>query len=178
MTESAASSEAIVAPPAKAYRLRFIIMFLVFVGMGVWFGYDGFVGYPAENAARQAQPDYKLGDPLPRTPMDMLFQKVLMVALPIIGIALLAWCLARSRGEYRLEGTTLHIPGHPPIDLNSIRTINRKYWDRKGLAYLSYEQGDKSGTIRIDDFAYQRGPTDEIFARIEKYLLPAGTSGE
>jgi hypothetical protein len=172
MTDLQASSESIVAPPARAYRLRFAIMFIVFVGMGVWFGYDGFIGYPQQNEVARHQPDYKPGDPVPHTAMDLVFQKSLMAILPIIGIALLIWCLVRSRGEYRLEGTTLRVPGHPPIELNDVTTINRKYWERKGLAYLSYEQAGKAGTIRIDDFAYQRGPTDEIFARIEQYLLP------
>jgi hypothetical protein len=172
MTESAISNEPIIAPPARAYRIRFIVMFLVFVAMGGWFGYDGFVGYPQANADVRAKPDYKFGDPVPHSDMDLLFQKALMVILPIAGVGLLAWCLRRSRGVYRLEGTTLNVPGHPPVELTSITTINKKNWDRKGLAYLSYEQGGTAGTIRIDDFAYQRGPTDEIFNRIEKYLLP------
>ena len=169
MTESAISNEPIIAPPARAYRIRFIVMFIVFVAMGGWFGYDGIVGYPQANA------DFLVthkGENAPHSDMDLLFQKALMVILPIAGVGLLVWCLRRSRGVYRLEGTTLHVPGHPPVELSSITTINKKNWQRKGLAYLSYEQGGTAGTIRIDDFAYQRGPTDEIFNRIEKYLLP------
>lgn len=178
MTDTPASNETIIAPSAQAYRIRFIVMFLVFVGMGAWFGYDGFVGYPAQNHAKETSADYKPGDPLPHTDMDILFQKALMVILPIAGVGLLAWCLSRSRGQYRLEGQTLHVPGHPPVQLDSITEINKKNWDRKGLAYLTYEQSGTKGVIRIDDFAYQRKPTDEIFARIESYLLPAGAPKE
>ena len=173
-TDVESTGQSIVAKPAKSYRIRYIIMFVVCVAMGGWFGYDGIVGYPAQNEARQNSPEYKPGDPLPHTDLDITFQKALMVILPIAGIALLAFCLYQSRGKYRLEGTVLHVPGHPPIQLESITTINKKKWDRKGIAYLTYEQGGTSGVVRIDDFAYERQPTDEIFKRIEQHL----TSGD
>jgi hypothetical protein len=172
MSETSNLTDPIIAPPAPTYRIKFIIIFILCVGMGAWFGYDGFVNWPAQNDAAAHHEGYQQGDPLPHSQMDMGFQKVLMVLVPIIGIGVLAWCLSRSRGEYRLEGTTLHVPGHPPVELQNITTINKKNWDRKGLAYLTYEQGSEKGTIRIDDFAYQRGPTDEIFERIQKQLLP------
>lgn len=174
MTESQTdiAAQMIVAKPAVSYRLRFGLMSLAFIALGLWFGYDGFFGYPAANAAFKHRADYHIGDPLPHTNMDILFQKTLLVLLPIAGLILLFWCFYRSRSQLRLEGATFHAPGHPPVDLNSITTINKKNWDRKGLAYLSYDQGGATGTIRIDDFAYERGPTDAIFKRIEEYLLP------
>lgn len=172
MTDSSTFTSPIVAPPANSYRIKLIIMGIVCILVGAWFGYDGYVGYPEANRAAQAALTYKVGDPLPHTDMDILFQKALMVLLPILGIGVIAWCFMHSRGQYRLEGTTLHVPGHPPVELNSITTINKKKWDRKGIAFLTYEQAGKTGVIRIDDFAYQRGPTDEIFAKIEQYLVP------
>jgi len=44
---------------------------------------------------------------------------------------------------------------------------------KKGIAYIQYETANgTTGQIRLDDFIYERVPTDEIFNRIDAY---AGT---
>jgi hypothetical protein len=106
--------------------------------------------------------------------MDLFLQKALGFALPPLAILFLIWSLYNSRGTYRLEDQTLSVPGHPPIGLDRIRRIDRKLWDRKGIVYLDYERPDGNGTgrIKLDDFVYDRKPTDLIFERIEAHLLP------
>src|SRR4051812_48501048 len=56
--EVAADDGVIVAGPGRYYRNTRYIMLVVLVGMGIWFGYDGFVGWPDLNrkiAALQAE---------------------------------------------------------------------------------------------------------------------------
>jgi hypothetical protein len=190
--EIAADNNVIVAGPGRYYRNTRYIMLLVLVGMGIWFGYDGFVGWPklnqqiaslqAEQLQAQRQGNQKLANEIsqrlnqlgtPKTDWDLGLQKLLCFALPPLGIGLLIRALYNSRGEYRLEGTTLHVPGHPPVPFDNISEIDRRLWDKKGIAYASYDLGDgRQGTLRLDDFVYDRPPTDAIFERMEKHVNP------
>jgi hypothetical protein len=181
----------VIARAGQYYRNTRYLMAVILVGMGLWFGYDGFFTWPEANqkyrqfdqeaiAARrrgdrvgeqraiQEQRKYK-----PHSDTDILLQKILFFALPPLGLIVLVRALHNSRGEYRLEGTTLRVPGHPPVPFENITEIDRHLWDRKGIAYISYDLGDgRQGRLRLDDFVYERPPTDEIFKRVEVYVTP------
>jgi hypothetical protein len=102
---------------------------------------------------------------------DLLLQRALGMGLPPLGIAFLAWSLYRSRGAYRLSGQTLSVPGHPPIQLDQIVRIDKQLWERKGIAHVDYETPEgRQGRITLDDFIYDRQPTDAIYARIEQFV--------
>jgi hypothetical protein len=167
-------------------------MALLLVGMGIWFGYDGFVNWPQQNEVfnrldRQRLADMSRGDNKSaamvleqmnqykhHTDTDIGMQKALCFGLPILGIVVLIRALYNSRGEYRLENQIVSIPGHPPVPLGNISEIDRRLWDRKGIAHIHYNLGDgRSGRFRLDDFVYDRPPTDEIFKRIEQHFSPA-----
>ena len=68
------------------------------------------------------------------------------------------------------------MPGHPAIPLSAIRTIDKKLWDRKGIAYIEYEEteGGPRKKFRVDDVVYEREPTDRIMDRIEAYAASLG----
>ena len=100
--------------------------------------------------------------------------------MPSLGLALLIWTLYRSRGEYRLSGHTLYVPGHPPIPLESIVKMDKTLWDKKGIAWIEYALPSSDGpadptgsrTLKLDDFVYDRDPTDAIVERIEQIIAP------
>jgi hypothetical protein len=181
----------LIAPAARYYRMtRYIMVLMIFV-FGILFAYDGWIRYPRQNAeladvnakleaAHRANDEPKIKELTeqrkqykPHTDMDLFLQKALGFALPPLAIAFLIWSLYNSRGAYRLEDQTLRVPGHPPVPLDQIRRIDKKLWDRKGIVFIDYELPDgKSGRIKLDDFVYDRPPTDAIFDRIEAYLLP------
>ena len=90
---------------------------------------------------------------------------------PVAGIGLLAWTLYNSRGAYRLSGDVLSAPDHPDVPLASITQIDKSKWDRKGIAKLDYELATgQKGTVTLDDFVYDRPPTDRILEEIEAKL--------
>lgn len=186
------SSAAIVAGPGKGYRIKFGIFAMLMIGFGAWFGYDGFVGWPANNeklrtlkserdeAVRRGET--KRSDDLlvqmkavnggeERTGSEIRLQKILCFSLPPVGILLFLRAMKNSRGTYRLENQVLTVPGHPPIPLENITEIDRRLWDRKGIAYISYDLGpSQQGTLRLDDYFHDRPPTDEIFKRVEAFV--------
>jgi len=152
-------------------RARYLIVAACIL-LGAYFMYDGFVGYPNQNAnAFKLDPNAKQ----PQSDLDIVIQKVLGIVLPIVGVAYLVWTLRNSRGEVRLSGSVLHAPGHPPIPIDAITQIDKQKWDLKGVAFLHYElSSGTKGRLRLDDFVYERKPIDEIYKRIEETLLPPG----
>jgi len=190
--------EEVIARASTEYRVKRYIMVFILAGAGAWFGYDGFYGWPAENAkiqklddeivvARQTQGNEEAVKKLEfdkskltkRTDMDLLFQKTLFFTLPPLGFAVLAFALYNSRGRYRLYNNILEVPGHPPVPLDAIIAIDKTYWDRKGIALINYElPNGAADKLRLDDFIYQRPPTDEIYKRIEEYTGTAEPPAE
>src|SRR4051812_35339422 len=154
----APSHPPLVAKASREYRIKRLIIVLMLIGMGLWFGYDGFINWPRENAridqiktkdleaARKANDEAKVHQLEAElitlklhSGTDLSWQKWLAIILPPIGLIVLAWSLYNSRGAYRLADNILNIPGHPPIPLDAIRSIDKTDWNRKGIAYINYQ---------------------------------------
>ena len=73
----------------------------------------------------------------------------------------------------------LHVPGHPPITYDNVRRIDKRKWDRKGIAFIHYEHGNPPmpAVMKLDDFAYERKMTDAILARIEQNVIATPAPG-
>jgi hypothetical protein len=104
------------------------------------------------------------------TDWDILLNKLLGIGLPPVALLILLWAHYNSRGVYRLAGHTLSVPGHPAVDLGQITRIDDHLWDKKGIAYLYYRGNGGERKIRLDDFIYDREPTDEIYRRVEAHV--------
>jgi hypothetical protein len=164
----------IVAKAGTYYRVTGIIMAVVMVGYGIWSIRDGFLSWPQQVAQERAH-----GQKESHNHLSILMNQVLGIVLPPAGIALLLWRLYNSRGEIRMEGDTIHAPGHPPVPLDAITALDRSRWDRKGIAYVSYEAaGSPPRNLKLDDFVYERGPIDQIYERVEKSLSSGIETGQ
>jgi hypothetical protein len=179
----------VVAKAGRYYRIARYLMTVLLIAYGAWSIYDGFYSWP----------NWPITHPRerPKTDTDIMLNKVLGVLLPPMGIAVLVWAIYNSRGEYRLEDGIVTVPGHPPVPLDKIQSVNRELWDRKGIALIEYDLSDTptrtrggtgapvayegvkkgaSGTFKLDDFVYEREPTDFIFKTIENTLLKAASA--
>jgi hypothetical protein len=183
-TAPAAPGQDIVAKASTEYRVKRLLMVVLLVGWGGWSLYDGYVKYPRDNARiaelrkeieklppadeQRTKKEVELRQIKAYTDTDIFLNRLLGWTLPPLGLAMLVFALHNSRGEYRLRGETLSVPGHPPVPLSAMDSIDRTKWDRKGIAHVNYTllNGTK-GRLRLDDFIYEREPTDEIFKRIE-----------
>ena len=200
--KTAADNEPIVAVASRDYRIRRYIMTVLMLGFGAYFLYDGYIGYPKENRAasdarrriesatqraqaaateeeRQAAEAeaeaarVELKAYSEHSPTDIRLQKILGYTLIPLSLVFLVYILHKSRSAYRLENGVLHVPGHPPVPLESITEMDKGLWDRKGIAFINYQlTGGEAGQIKLDDFIYQQKPTDAIVERIEQHLRP------
>lgn len=124
----------VVAKAGRYYRVARYLMTVLLMAYGAWSIYDGFVSWPRWTETHPLEK--------PKTDTDIMLNKVLGVLLPPMGLIIVAWAIYNSRGEYRLENGVLHVPGHPPVPLEKIHSINREAWDRKGIAYVDYDLFD------------------------------------
>lgn len=172
----------IVARGDSWFRMKWVGMGLLFLAGAGWFLYDGFVGWPKENEAIIAKA--KAEDrPIPEKSLhsdtDVALQKVIGFCIVPLSLLIVLRGFRGTRGEYRLSGDTLHVPGHPPVPLDAIRAIDQSKWDRKGIAFIDYELNGKAGRLKLDDYMYQREPTDQIHDRIVAAVAPeSATAGE
>lgn len=150
------------------YHWRTWALFLLVFGYGLYSLYDGYINYPRLNAAWE-HADTRVGRSAkpPHEKSSVMFNQIAGIVLTTLSIPLLAWRLHRSRGEYRLSGDTLSVPGHVAIQLNQIRGLDLVKWDTKGIAVIECEG---QARIALSDMIYQRDPTDQIVDRIEKHL--------
>ena len=153
------------------YRWRSWAVAILLVGMGVFCLHDGFIVYPRENAAWERMGD-RVDRPArpPHDPPGVLFNQIAGIVCTLVGIPFLIWREYRSRGDYRLSGQILHVPGQPPIPFDQIQGLDLTRWDRKGIATLECRDSGASRRVLLNDMIYERGPTDRIVQRIEAHL--------
>ena len=186
MTETAPAAPApaeyageIVAKPDTWYRRKWLLIGLAALGWGWWSLYDGFVKWPRDNqqaVAEATAAGKPVPEKLPHDDLGIFLNKLIGIGLQPLGAFILIWGWYSSRGQYRFSGDTLHVPGHPPVPIDAIRAIDESKWDRKGIAYIDYEVNGTTGRIKLDDYAYQRTPTDQIHDRILAAVAPEEAS--
>jgi hypothetical protein len=158
------------------FRLKWVGMGLLFLAGAGWFLRDGYIRWPHENQEIIAKAKSE-GRPIPEKSLhsdtDLALQKVIGFGLVPVSLLIVFRGLYGTRGEYRLSGDTLYVPGHPPVPLDAIRAIDQSKWDRKGIAYIDYELNGKTSRLKLDDYMYQREPTDQIHDRIVAAVAPA-----
>lgn len=189
MTEQSTEiDKPIVAKAGEYYmRMRYFVALLL-VAFGLYFAYDGWIGYPTLNAKhdevelqkKQAEDRHddkqaaelfeRLKDIKFHSDLAILLQKILAFALPAVGLGLVMWAKHNARGEIVLTADTLTAPGHPAIHLDQIVALDQRLWDKKDIAFVEYEVPPARGKIRLDAFVYQTDPIVKIHDRIEALL--------
>lgn len=178
------------------YVKRCVLIPALILFAGLYFLYDGYVGYPGHNRrfdeltlkAKEARDrgDAKAEADLlqerksvtPHNEMDIRLQKVLGYALPPLAVLAFVFFSRQSRGQYRLAGDVLYAPGHPPVPLDAVREIDKTKWDKKGIAYVGYEIEPvgggpaRAGRVKLDDALYEQAPTTAILKAIEARVAP------
>ena len=182
-----------VARADRLFRFKRYIVVLLVVGFGAASAWHGFVAWPRETTEfqrieqelQQALPGSDQGVALREelkqysyhSETDILFNRVMAVVLPPLGLLLLARWLYMSRGQLKLdESDTLYAPGHAPIPLSTVASLDDALWHRKGISYVMYTAAESGGRVRLDHDWYEPKSIHAIHDRLV-YLLSQRAGG-
>jgi hypothetical protein len=181
------SIEAHVVPFWKAQRL---IPAIICLGYALYFFFDGAVGYPRSNRHwldhqkyveahdLQEWPAYAQSqgwDPHPpekfHNVADIRGQFVFGGVLVVVGLGFLVFWLTQKDRALRADDEGVTTPEGARVPYDSVTSIDRRKWDTKGLARISYEVEGRRGNFMIDDAKFDPDASHDIFERIEEKFL-------
>ena len=82
--------------------------------------------------------------------------------------------LIRWSGRWiELNGDTITSSRRHQFDVQDIVELDKKKWDKKGIAYIKYQVDGKAGQLILDDCNYVRDTTQQILRHIEANIEPA-----
>jgi hypothetical protein len=192
---------AIRAESNMTFYIRYLILGLVGVGFGLWAVYDGFIGFPnqivratkyreiaeetkdTDNFAQEwmkyaESQGWPLEDPgEPKSQIDIWFNYVLAVVCIPLG-AYLLFCVARARTRWiEADERAIRASWGPEAPLDSIVGLNKRQWQKKGIAKVQYEDNGRRKQFVLDDFKFRREPTGRILRKVEAHLRPEQITG-
>lgn len=173
----------------QRFLLRFLIIGLFcFAGM-LWFLYDGFIGYPKELVRAKAYKELEVETPeiqsekwyamaaakgwnneIPESPshveQDIVVQFVMAGLFGLAGAGFLFWYLRSKSTWIEMDEKGIHSSWGARIEFDEIQSMNKRRWDKKGIAKLI---GNENVFV-LDDFKYDRPSVDTIIREVESRL--------
>jgi len=179
-------AEARITPIWKKQK-GFIALF--FCVIGLWFLFDGIIGFPRSNERWLAHEKFKSENRLSEwpahakeagwneTPPHKLYKKediagqyILGTLAILAGIGAFIYWAGQIKRVFKLEADAVVIPVEKRVPLASVTGINRKNWEGKGLATVYFSIDGRRGKFILDDYKFDRDPMHEIMAAIEQQL--------
>jgi hypothetical protein len=184
------------------YSRRFLLMGVAAIGFALWFLYDGAITYPNqreralayeelqkenaddpvafrdrwhETAAKNSWPTSYPGEP--KTENDITLQFVMAGIVTVVAALLLSIPL-RSRGRW-IEASDSGITSSwgENFHYDQVRELNKRQWRSKGIAKVTYDDGGRKRRFVIDDYKFDRYPTDDILFQLEQHIDPGLITG-
>jgi len=173
---------------ASGYRTRLILIAVGALLYSAWAYYDATIKYPDKIAAFDRFDDLRTNNPDNFNQLwatvaiengwdpDSIPEEVqegdidaqwwqFAITFPIGMYCLISLGLW-SRRYLGADETNLYTHGRVVVPYDSITRIDAARWDTKGIAYIQYDLGHGEQSLLIDDWKYDRQPTDEIFDRV------------
>ncbi|HEX5472751.1 MAG TPA: hypothetical protein VFW73_12745 [Lacipirellulaceae bacterium] len=99
---------------------------------------------------------------------NIVFQFIMTGIAAFVGVLLIAIPLRRRNQWIELDDTSLRTSWGKSFNIDQIESMNKRKWRNKGLATITYRQGNRKRVFTIDDMKFMRGPTDAILFEIEQ----------
>jgi hypothetical protein len=148
---------AIEAPLSRYKKQNLIIIALVLIGAGLWFGYDGHYN--------QKFIEKNTVDGVPNSTLN--FNRKAPPFLIGAGI-LLGVYFFMIRGKKLIADENELVSGSVKIPYDAIEKINKTHFDKKGLFTITYTENGQSKELTLKDRTYDNLPAvlDHIVAKI------------
>ncbi len=179
-----------------SHLVRLAIIGCFCIGFGLYCLYDGYVAWPNQQVrakefikfkeehkalepleianrwkAYAAKKNWPTGNPgEPKKDYEITLQFVMAGVTGAVGlifaVQLLIW-----RGRWiEVNDTTITSNRGHQFQLEEIVTLDKKKWDKKGIAKVNYQTGGKNGQLVLDDCNYERETTQKILRYIEENI--------
>ncbi len=185
----------------SSYLTRYSLLAAVCLGMCAWFAYDGFVAYPKklvvaeafEEVADLSGPELedrwneitsekgwesrrpeKKAEEIRSDITEQYFWSAITLALGIPALVL----LFRSRGSWvqRTENG-LETSWGQTVKFADVQSLNKRRWQKKGIARATYLDGGATRYFTFDDFKFEREPLGQILRDLEDTLTDEQVTG-
>ncbi|MEM8865970.1 MAG: hypothetical protein AAGF31_10550 [Planctomycetota bacterium] len=103
-----------------------------------------------------------------RTEVEIQNQFYWAAGLGVVGVLLLLKVFLARGNWIEADGNQITTSWGQTVPYHTVTEIDKKKWANKGLAYISYQDGEQSKTLTIDDFKFKREPTDAILYQMEQ----------
>jgi hypothetical protein len=179
----------------RRYSRRFLLMGAAIIGFSLWSLYDGFIRYPhrQERAVAfeklfeegrdkewdQYARDRGWSTDVPDEPKSqeefdasIVMQFVMAAVTALIGVPMFvtAW---RSRSQWvESSGTGLTSSWGESFNFDQVQLVDKKRWRNKGIAKVTYQDGDRRRRFVIDDYKFERPTMDQILYELEQRIDP------
>lgn len=171
------------------HLLRLAVIGSFCIGLSLWSLYDGLVGWPNQRVRALAFQELDQQDRLeewrdyaiergwdvvnpgpPKTPTEINNQFFMVGIAGIAGLWIFIHLL-RSMGRWvEADGSGLvNSRGHQ-LQFEQITALDKKKWGKKGIAKIQYQANGKKKQFVLDDFIFQREPTDAILLLVEEKI--------
>jgi hypothetical protein len=180
----------------RRYSRRFIIMSAIVLGFALWSLYDGAIKYPREQARaleyeslamekRTAEWDRIASEKgwsksIPEAPRDAeehenrVYMQYAQAALAtLIGLPMLLMALISRKHWVEITNAGLTSSWGEQLNFDQIVQLDKKQWRKKGIAKLTYLDGDHKRRFVLDDYKFERPTMDTILYKIEQRIDPA-----
>ena len=154
---------AIEAPLSKYRKNNFKIAFLILIGFGAWFTYDGYFN---EDYIKENTENYGTAEATPNS--DLIFNRRSPFFLFGAALVTCVWFfLVRDDKVLADEGAL--ITKRCSIAYNSIEKIDKTHFESKGYFVITYKDSQgKEARLKLSDRSYENlsAVLDELIARI------------
>jgi hypothetical protein len=174
---------------AKHYRIRLGVIGLMCLAFAGWFAYDAMIGYPAENAMAAQYAELRNSgdteafeafckehdyDPEPGGGPEVheveAQYAIAALCTPLALFFLYHWLVAAGKSMWTTQDA-IETSWGQAVPFDKVKTLDKKRWDKKGIAVVHYEQANgEKGKLVIDDWKYDRPPTDTMLRELESHL--------
>ena len=182
----------------SGHRNRIALIALVCLGFACWCLYDAVVRYPTDNeivetyenllpaetrddqwpqvAREHGWPEEPNGLPHRHEPSDIFTQYVMLAISGSIGLVF-GFTALRCLGRWiACDENGLTTSWGQSVAFDQITRLNLRRW-KKGYATVYYTHEGNERKLAIDDWKFDREPTDQIVAEVQARLSPEQIDG-
>ena len=188
------------APIRTGYSVRILIISLALIGGGLWFLYDGMIGYPRkqqmyetyEQIRREHPSDWnsrwqaharEQGWPIAELPEQytdgqIMLQLIIGGTLVPLGVAAGVFYV-RLRGRWIVsDNEGLSTSWGERASWEAIRSLDKSRWKRKGIAVVHYDVGGTQRRITFDDWKYDTAAIEQMVQQIDAHVSGGAAASE